>query len=110
MKNKPLQGAKVRIAVQSGWGKSAYTDQDGLVDFDLPWRGQYVLDVSHSEHTPGERPGENGPERYEVLTYATALTLVQPKGAEAFPPATPHPQPSLPAGAGGRESGRGRAQ
>lgn len=107
LKNKPLRGAKVRIAVQSGWGKSAYADKDGLVDFDLPWRGQYVLDVSHTERAPGERAGENGPEKYDVLTYATALTLVQPKGAETFPPATPHPQPSLPAGVWGGESGRG---
>jgi hypothetical protein len=110
MKGKPVRGAKVRIFVQSGWMKSDYADKEGLVHFDLPWRGQYVVDVSHTDRTPGERMTENGPEKYDVMTYATALTFVLPDGATPFPPATPHPQPSLPAGAWGGESRGGRAR
>ncbi|MDR0717667.1 MAG: DUF4198 domain-containing protein, partial [Azoarcus sp.] len=80
-KEKPLPKAEVQILVQSGWRKKARTNAEGLVEFDLPWQGQYVVEVSHVERAPGERKGE----KYDSINYATTLTLVQPTGAAPFP-------------------------
>ncbi|MDR2093551.1 MAG: DUF4198 domain-containing protein [Azoarcus sp.] len=89
-KDKPLPKADVQIVVQSGWRKRGRTDAEGVVTFDLPWKGQYVLEVSHVERTPGERNGE----KYDSINYATTLTFVQPTGAApapAGPAAKPNP-------------------
>ncbi|MDR2260753.1 MAG: DUF4198 domain-containing protein [Azoarcus sp.] len=80
-KEKPLPKAEVQILVQSGWRKKARTNAEGLVEFDLPWQGQYVVEVSHIERAPGERKGE----KYDSINYVTTLTLVQPAGAAPFP-------------------------
>jgi uncharacterized GH25 family protein len=55
-KGQPLPKAKVGVAVQSGWEKKAESDAQGLVRFDLPWQGNYVIEAMHSDRTPGERP------------------------------------------------------
>ncbi|MDR0702032.1 MAG: DUF4198 domain-containing protein [Azoarcus sp.] len=80
-KDKPLSKADVQIIIQSGWRKRGRTDAEGGVEFDLPWKGQYVLEVSHVERTPGERKGE----KYDSINYATTLTLVRPTGAAPVP-------------------------
>ncbi|MDR2452952.1 MAG: DUF4198 domain-containing protein [Candidatus Accumulibacter sp.] len=85
----PLPRTSVEISVQSGWSKRARTDDEGRVSFDLPWRGQYVLSVSHADPAPGERDGE----KYDAIHYATTLTLVQPAGVAPFP-AGPAAQPN----------------
>ncbi|MDR2625255.1 MAG: DUF4198 domain-containing protein [Zoogloeaceae bacterium] len=89
-KGKPLPGASVEISVQSGWSKKARASDNGQVSFDLPWQGQYVLSVSHTDRTPGEREGE----KYDAVNHATTLTLVQPAGIAplpAGPKARPNP-------------------
>lgn len=80
-KEKPLPRAEVQILVQSGWGKTARTDAEGRVEFDLPWQGQYVVEVSHIDRTPGERDGE----KYDGISYVTTLTLVQSSGIAPLP-------------------------
>jgi hypothetical protein len=89
-KGKPLPKAAVGIFVQSGWNKRARTDDDGQVAFDLPWKGQYVMSVSHSDRTPGARDGE----KYDGINYTTTLTLTQPAGLAPFPaPPAAKPNP-----------------
>src|SRR5690606_11463851 len=39
---KPLPKKKVTLMTQSGWGKDKTTDAQGLVQFDMPWKGPYV--------------------------------------------------------------------
>ncbi|MDR0579664.1 MAG: DUF4198 domain-containing protein [Campylobacteraceae bacterium] len=80
-KNKPLARTEVQILVQSGWSKKAYTNSEGEVTFDLPWQGQYVVEVSHADSVPGER----GEEKYDGINYVTTLTLVQPTGVAPLP-------------------------
>jgi hypothetical protein len=58
-KGQPLARTEVHIVVQSGWSKSAHSNAEGLVRFDQPWRGPYVVEASHVDHAPGERQGEN---------------------------------------------------
>ncbi|MDR1647260.1 MAG: hypothetical protein LBR88_04385, partial [Zoogloeaceae bacterium] len=82
------------IVVQSGWSKSAHSNAEGLVRFDLPWRGQYVVEASYIDRTPGERQGE----KYDGINYVTTLTLVRPDGVAPLPaPPAAKPNPGKPA-------------
>lgn len=82
---KPKAKTKVTLVTQSGWAREAQTDAEGRVQFSLPWKGPYVAEVSHTERTPGERPGVNGPEKYDSISYATTLSYVHPEGLEPLP-------------------------
>jgi len=84
-KGQPLSKAKVALVTQSGWAKEGHTDEQGLVKFDMPWKGQYVAEVSHIDRTPGERPGANGPEQYDMVSYVTTLTYVKAGGVAPIP-------------------------
>ncbi|KAF1049575.1 DUF4198 domain-containing protein [Xylophilus sp.] len=83
-KGQPLPKAKVQVLVQSGWAKEEHADEQGLVHFDLPWKGQYVIEASHIDRTPGERQGSNGAEKYDGVNYVTTLTFVKTGGAAAI--------------------------
>lgn len=78
---KPLAQAKVSAVVQSGWGKEAWSDAQGLVSFPLPWQGTYVLEVQHTDKTPGQR----GAQAYDKAMFVTTLSLVQPQGVTPLP-------------------------
>ena len=80
-KGQPLARTEVGIVVQSGWSKSARSNAEGLVSFDLPWQGQYVVEASHIDRAPGERDGE----KYDGINYVTTLTLVRPAGLTPLP-------------------------
>lgn len=84
-KNQPLPKAKVGLVVQSGWAKEAYSDENGLVHFDMPWQGTYVAEVHHNDKVTGERDGKP----FDAASFVTTLSLVQAKGikAVAAPPA-----------------------
>ncbi len=87
-RGKPLAQAKVNAVVQSGWGKEAWSDAQGLVSFPLPWQGTYVLEVQHTDKTAGQR----GAEHYDKAMYVTTLSLLQPHGVAPLPaPAAPPP-------------------
>jgi uncharacterized GH25 family protein len=92
-KGKPLPKAKVTVVVQSGWAKEAHSNDQGVVSFDLPWKGSYVLEASHIERAPGERPGATGPEKYDGIYHSTTLHVSKPDGVAplpAGPAATPN--------------------
>lgn len=96
-KGKPLPKVKVNLLVQSGWAKEARTDEQGLVKFDMPWKGTYVAEVSHTDRTAGERPGAQGTEKFDGVSYATTVTYVKAAGLAALPPppaAKPAPAPA----------------
>ncbi|MDR2452204.1 MAG: DUF4198 domain-containing protein [Candidatus Accumulibacter sp.] len=93
-KGQPLARTEAHIVVQSGWNKSARSNAEGLVRFDLPWQGQYVVEASHVDRRPGERDGE----KYDGINYVTTLTLVRRDGVAPLPagPAA-RPNPGKPA-------------
>ncbi len=82
-KNAALPKAKVGLVTPSGWMKEAHSDAEGLVQFDLPWQGVYVAEVHHTDKTAGERDGKP----YDIASFVTTLSLVQPKGLKALPAA-----------------------
>ncbi|WP_076997480.1 DUF4198 domain-containing protein [Variovorax sp. KK3] len=92
-KGQPLAKTKVTLVTQSGWSKEERTDAEGLVRFDMPWQGPYVAEVSHNDRTPGERPGAQGAEKYDAVSYVTTLSYRKPEGIApipAGPAATPN--------------------
>lgn len=52
-----------------------------MARFDFPWKGQYVIEASHVDRTPGERAGE----KYDGIDYVTTLTFVKPEGVAPLP-------------------------
>lgn len=84
-RGQPKAKTKVTLVTQSGWSKEATTDEQGVVTFDMPWKGTYVAEVSFNDRTPGERPGANGPEKYDGVSYATTVTYVHPEGIAPIP-------------------------
>ncbi|MDA8447617.1 DUF4198 domain-containing protein [Paracidovorax valerianellae] len=82
---KPLPKAQVMLVSPSGWAREAATNAEGTVHFDLPWKGQYVAEVKHSDKQPGEHAGD----KYGEASYLTTLTFVQATGMES--PALPAP-------------------
>lgn len=92
-RGQPLAKAKVSLVTQSGWAKEAHSDAQGLITFDLPWKGQYVAEVAHNDKTAGERQGPKGAEKYDAVNYVTSLTVVKADGVDpiaAGPAATPN--------------------
>ncbi|WP_372827414.1 DUF4198 domain-containing protein [Polaromonas sp.] len=92
-KGRPLAKAKVEVVTASGWSQTHHSDETGKLRLQMPWRGTYVLKLSHSDKTAGERVAASGPEKYDRASYVTSLTLMQPAGIAALPappPATPN--------------------
>lgn len=80
---------KVGLIAQSGWTREATSDEQGVVKFDLPWQGTYVLEVRYVDKTPGERDGKP----YDFTNHMTTLSLAQSSGIKSLP-TTPAGQPS----------------
>lgn len=92
-KEQPKAKAKVTLVTQSGWSKEAHTDEQGVVKFDMPWKGTYVAEVSFNDRTAGERTGTNGAEKYDAVSYATTVTYLNANGLAPIP-AGPAAKPS----------------
>jgi uncharacterized GH25 family protein len=84
---KPLPKAKVEVIAASGWTQSLRTDDDGAASLALPWKGRYVVEVRHSDPTPGTR----GAEAYDVVNYVTTLSFARGQGMAGPPPPPPAP-------------------
>lgn len=93
LKGQPLPKVKVSVVIPSGWSKQATSDEQGLVRFDLPWQGTYVVEASHTDKTAGERAGSGTAESYDTVNYVTSLTVVRREGAAALAP-VPAAQPN----------------
>ncbi|QIL43341.1 DUF4198 domain-containing protein [Acidovorax sp. HDW3] len=81
----PLSKVVVEMVAPSGWSLSQHSGEDGTVTFALPWKGQYVAEVKHTDKTPGEAHGKP----YAEASYVTTLSFVQKDGMAS--PALPEP-------------------
>lgn len=91
-RDQPKAKTKVTLVTESGWSKEGHTDEQGLVTFDMPWKGVYVAEVSFNDRSAGERAGASGTEKYDAVSYATTVTYTNANGLApipAGPPATP---------------------
>ncbi|MDQ1260528.1 MAG: hypothetical protein QG643_2354 [Pseudomonadota bacterium] len=81
----PLAKVAVEMVAPSGWSRSQNSAEDGTVTFALPWKGQYVAEVKHTDKTAGQAQGQP----YAEASYVTTLSFVQKDGLVS--PALPEP-------------------
>ena len=67
--DKPLAKAKAELIAELGWKREFKTDEQGLFEATLPWRGGYVIEVQHTDATPGKL----GEEAYDLVRCASTL-------------------------------------
>ena len=88
---KPLAKAKLELIAELGWKREFKTDEQGAVEAPLPWRGTYVIEVQHSDATPGKL----GEEAYDTVRCASTLSFRLADGPQG-PPMPPAVAPKRP--------------
>ena len=88
---KPLAKAKLELIAESGWKREFKTDEQGAVEASLPWRGTYVIEVQHTDATPGKL----GEESYDTVRCASTLSFRLADGPQG-PPMPPAATPKRP--------------
>jgi len=78
---KPLAKAKLELIAESGWKREFKTDEQGAVEAPVPWRGAYVIEVQHSDATPGKL----GEEAYDTMRFASTLSFRVTDGLQGPP-------------------------
>ena len=78
---KPLPKAKAEVAAEFGWKREFTTDDNGMIEVELPWKGTYMVEVALLDATPGV----HGKEGYDTMRFVTTLTFKVPAGLEAPP-------------------------
>lgn len=84
-KGQAVAKAKVTVIAPNTWTQEHSSDEQGRFAINLPWRGQYVLEITHTDGTPGEFEGK----RYESSRHRATLTFIRSEGEEvkqATPP------------------------
>ena len=69
----PLKGEKLMIYAPNTWAKEYKSDEAGKVKLETPWQGQYVLEVIHTDKTPGQFAGK----AYESVRHRATYTFVK---------------------------------
>lgn len=78
---KPLAKAKAELIAESGWKREFTTDEQGAFEATLPWRGSYVIEVQHTDATPGKL----GEETYDSARCASTLFVRIADGPQGPP-------------------------
>ena len=81
----PVKKAKVTVIAPNSWTQEHTSDDVGRIAINAPWRGQYVLEVTHTDATAGVFEGK----KYDAIRSRTMLTFVQPSGQEPGQPMPP---------------------
>lgn len=76
-----LPKAKVEVVTAAGWSQTHHSDADGKLKVQMPWRGTYVLELSHADKAGGQR----GADKWDRASYVTSLTLMQDQGVAPLP-------------------------
>lgn len=83
-KGQPLPKAKVEVVTAAGWSQTQYGDETGKLRVQMPWRGTYVLEITHADGA-----GTRGTDKYDRASYVTSLTVMQSEGLPGLPAAQP---------------------
>ena len=78
---KPLAKAKAELIAESGWKREFKTDEQGAFEATLPWRAGYVIEVQHTDATPGKQ----GEEAYNSVRCASTLFVRVADGLQGPP-------------------------
>lgn len=68
-----LKNEKLMVYAPNTWAKEYKTDDVGKVKIETPWQGQYVLEVIHTDKTPGEFEGKE----YASVRHRATYTFVR---------------------------------
>lgn len=71
-RGEPLAEKEVIITIADQWAKTIYTNGDGEATLNLHWDKQYVIEVVHTENTPGSFKGKE----YEAIRHTVTFTLM----------------------------------
>lgn len=72
-RGKALEGEKVMLYAPNTWMKEYKTDKAGKIRIDTPWNGQYVIEVIHTEKTPGKFEDKD----YESVRHRATYTFIK---------------------------------
>lgn len=78
---KLLAKAKAELIAESGWKREVKTDEQGAFEATLPWRGGYVIEIQHTDATPGKR----GEDAYDSVRCASTLFVRVADGMQGSP-------------------------
>lgn len=67
----PLPNALASVTTESGWKRDVRTDQAGLIEIPMPWKGLYLIEVGVADNSPGVM----GPEAYDGMRLVTTLAF-----------------------------------
>lgn len=81
-KDAPLAATEVRVIAPNAWVRETKTDKDGVVRFELPWRGQYLLHAVHLERSAGVFESKE----YEAIRHRTTTSVTVRTGAPTTVP------------------------
>jgi hypothetical protein len=82
----PLVGEPVRILVPSGWVKTIISDGEGKIEADLPWKGDYAVQLYFTDEVEGvRRLAGKEDEAYQLEGYNTTLSFSISEGVDPFP-------------------------
>lgn len=82
----PLNGEKLMVYAPNTWAKEYKTDAEGKVKLETPWAGQYVLEVIHTEKTPGQFEGKDYASVRHRATYTFIKELPHPPAPRRLRP------------------------
>lgn len=68
-KGQPLAKSEVKLYVKDLWSKTLETDENGYIDFGLPWDTKYILEATHQEEVPGTYNGDDYEFVWHCVTY-----------------------------------------
>ncbi|RZL20207.1 MAG: DUF4198 domain-containing protein [Pedobacter sp.] len=70
LKGAPAAGKAITVFSSNGWSKELLTDSNGSARFTPLWPGQYVVEVSDTDKTPGQHYGKDFKATWKGATYS----------------------------------------
>ena len=72
--NEILADHEVNVFITDQWSKQLYTDEEGIVSFNLPWTDtQYIVEITKKEEVPGTFRGKSYEFVWHCVTHYLAL-------------------------------------
>ncbi|MEL7833758.1 DUF4198 domain-containing protein [Fodinibius sp. Rm-B-1B1-1] len=68
---KPVAKQEVIVTIADQWTKTVTTNENGKTTFNLPWSGQYVLEVIYTEEQSGSFQGTD----FEAIRHTATYTI-----------------------------------
>lgn len=66
----PVAEQKLIITIADQWSKTITTNENGIAEFTLPWKGQYIVEAVHTEENAGKFKGIEFEATRHTATYS----------------------------------------